>query len=81
MELSIFLECDITQLSKFIYKTLFNRACKGFSILNIEGWMVLYYLQQRPLNSSLNLEDAVGYFTYRVSLNVPLSVYPFEYFK
>jgi hypothetical protein len=34
--------------------------------------MVLYALQQRPLNGPLNLEDAVGFSTV---------LYPFEYLK
>jgi hypothetical protein len=37
--------------------------------------MVLYALQQRPLNSPLNLEDATGFSIYRVSLNGPLSIW------
>jgi hypothetical protein len=36
--------------------------------------MVIYVLQQRPLNSSLNLEDAAGFSLYKVSLNGPLSI-------
>jgi hypothetical protein len=36
--------------------------------------MVLYTLQQRTLNSPLNLEDAAGFSMYRVSLNGPLSI-------
>jgi hypothetical protein len=47
---------------------------KGFCTLNIEDQMVLYALQQRPLNDPLNLEDAAGFSTYRVSLNGPLSI-------
>jgi hypothetical protein len=50
------------------------RHPKGFCTLNIEDQMVLYALQQRPLNSSLNLEDAAGFSIYRVSLNGPLSI-------
>jgi hypothetical protein len=50
------------------------RHPKGFCILNIEDQMVLYVLQQRPLNGSLNLEDVVGFSIYRVSLNGPLSI-------
>jgi hypothetical protein len=34
---------------------------KGFCTLNIEDQMVLYALQQRPLNGPLNLEDAAGF--------------------
>jgi hypothetical protein len=37
--------------------------------------MVLYALQQRPLNGPLNLEDAAGFSIYRVSLNGPLSIW------
>jgi hypothetical protein len=51
-----------------------TRPSKGFSTLNIEDQMVLYALQQRPLNDSLNLEDAVVFSIYRVSLNGPLSI-------
>jgi hypothetical protein len=47
---------------------------KGFCTLNIEDQMVLYALQQRPLNGSLNLEDAAGFSIYRVSLNGHLSI-------
>jgi hypothetical protein len=47
---------------------------KGSSTLNIEDQMVLYALQQRPLNGPLNLENAAGFSIYRVSLNVPLSI-------
>jgi hypothetical protein len=36
--------------------------------------MVLYALQQRPLNGSLNLEDAAGFSIYRVPLNDLLSI-------
>jgi hypothetical protein len=36
--------------------------------------MVLYALQQRPLNGPLNLEGAAGFFIYIVSLNGPLSI-------
>jgi hypothetical protein len=50
------------------------RHPKGFCTLNIEDQMVLYALQQRPLNDSLNLEDAAGFSIYRVSLNGPLSI-------
>jgi hypothetical protein len=34
----------------------------------------MYALQQRSLNSPLNLEDATGFSMYRVSLNGSLSV-------
>jgi hypothetical protein len=47
---------------------------KGFCTINIEDQMVLYALQQRLLNGSLNLEDAAGFSIYRVSLNGPLSI-------
>jgi hypothetical protein len=50
------------------------RDPKGFCTLNIEDQMILYALQQRPLNGPLNLEDAVGFSIYRVSLNGPLSI-------
>jgi hypothetical protein len=46
------------------------RHPKGFCTLNIEDQMVLYALQQRPLN----LENAAGFSIYRVSLNGPLSI-------
>jgi hypothetical protein len=46
-----------------------TRAPKGYSTLNIEEQMVIYALQQRPLNGYLNLEDAAGFSIYRVSLN------------
>jgi hypothetical protein len=36
--------------------------------------MVLYALQQRPLNGPLNLEDAARFSIYRVSLNGLLSI-------
>jgi hypothetical protein len=36
--------------------------------------MVLYALQQRPLNGPLNIEDAAGFSTYRETLNGPLSI-------
>jgi hypothetical protein len=36
--------------------------------------MVLYALQQRPLNGALNFEDAAEFSIYRVSLNDPLSI-------
>jgi hypothetical protein len=36
--------------------------------------MVLYALQQRPLNGALNLEYAIEFSIYRVSLNGPLSI-------
>jgi hypothetical protein len=36
--------------------------------------MVLYALQQRPLNDPLNLEDDARFSIYRVSLNGPLSI-------
>jgi hypothetical protein len=51
-----------------------TRSFKGFSTLNIEDQMVLYTLQQCPLNGPLNLEDAAGFSIYRVSLNGPLSI-------
>jgi hypothetical protein len=45
-----------------------------FCTLNIEDQMVLYALQQCPLNGTLNLEGAVGFSIYRVSLNGHLSI-------
>jgi hypothetical protein len=36
--------------------------------------MVLYALQQHPLNNFLNLEDAAGFSLYRVSLNSHLFI-------
>jgi hypothetical protein len=51
-----------------------TRDPKGFCTLNIEDRMVLYALQQRPLNGPLNLEDAAGFSIYRVSLNDPLFI-------
>jgi hypothetical protein len=51
-----------------------TRSSKGFSTLNIEDQTVFYALQQRPLNGSLNLEDAAGFSIYRVSLNGSLSI-------
>jgi hypothetical protein len=50
------------------------RHSKGFCTLNIEDQMVLYALQQRPLNGPLNIEDAAGFSTYRETLNGPLSI-------
>jgi hypothetical protein len=44
------------------------------SSINIEYQIVLYALQQRPLNGYLNLEDAAGFSLYRVSLNGSLSI-------
>jgi hypothetical protein len=41
---------------------------------NRQQFVVLYALQQRPLNGPLNLEDAAGFSIYRVSLNGPLSI-------
>jgi hypothetical protein len=43
---------------------------KASSTLNIED----HALQQRPLNDSLNLEDAAGFSIYRVSLNGSLFI-------
>jgi hypothetical protein len=40
------------------------RDSKGFCTLNIEDQMILYALQQRPLNGPLNLEDAAGFSIY-----------------
>jgi hypothetical protein len=37
------------------------RHPKGFCILNIEDQKVLYVLQQRPLNGSLNLEELLDF--------------------
>jgi hypothetical protein len=51
-----------------------SRDPKGFCTLNIEDQMVLYTLQQHPLNGPLNLEDDAGFSIYRVSLNGPLSI-------
>jgi hypothetical protein len=51
-----------------------TRNPKRSSTLNIEYQMVLYALQQCPLNGPLNLEDAAGFSIYRVSLNGPLSI-------
>jgi hypothetical protein len=50
------------------------RDPKEFCTLNIEDQMVLYALQQRPLNGPLNLEDDAGFSMYRVSLNGPLFI-------
>jgi hypothetical protein len=47
---------------------------KESSTLNIADQMVLYALQQRPLNDPLNLEDAAEFSIYRVSLNGHLSI-------
>jgi hypothetical protein len=47
---------------------------KGSCTLNLEDEDVLYSLQQRPLNGSLNLENAVGSSICRVSLNGSLSI-------
>ena len=51
-----------------------TRSSKGSCTLNLEDEVVLYSLQQRPLNSPLNLENAVGSSIYRVSLNDSLSI-------
>jgi hypothetical protein len=51
-----------------------TRNSKGFYTLNLEDEVVLYSLQQRPLNGLLNLEDAVESSIYRVSLNGSLSI-------
>jgi hypothetical protein len=47
---------------------------KGVCTLNIEDEMILYTLQQRPLNGPLNLEYAVRFSVYRVSLNDSISI-------
>jgi hypothetical protein len=52
---------------------------KGFCTLNIEDQLVLYGLQQRHLNGTLNLEDAAEFSIYREFLYT--IIYPFEYFK
>jgi hypothetical protein len=57
-----------------VFRLAPTRPPKGFSTLNIEDQTVLYALQQRPLNGSLNLEKAAGFFIYRVSLNDPLFI-------
>jgi hypothetical protein len=51
-----------------------TRPSKGFCTLNLEDGDVLYSLQQRPLNGSLNLENAAGSSICRVSLNGSLSI-------
>jgi hypothetical protein len=51
-----------------------TRPSKGFCTLNLEDENVLYSLQQRPLNGSLNLENAAGSSICRVSLNGSLSI-------
>jgi hypothetical protein len=43
-----------------------TRSSKGSCTLNLEDEDVLYSLQQRPLNSPLNLENAAGSSIYRV---------------
>jgi hypothetical protein len=47
---------------------------KGSCTLNLEDEVVLYSLQQRPLNDPLNLENTIGSSIYIVSLNGPLSI-------
>jgi hypothetical protein len=59
---------------EFLVRLAPARDSKGFCTLNIEDQMVLYTLQQRPLNGLLNLEDAAGFSIYRVSLNGTLSI-------
>jgi hypothetical protein len=59
---------------KNVFRLAPARASKGSSTLNIEDQTVLYALQQRPLNGSLNLENAAGFSIYRVFLNGPLSI-------
>jgi hypothetical protein len=58
------------------FRLALARAFKrfSFSILNIEDQTVIYALQQRPLNGTLDLEDVVGFSLYRVSLNDSLSI-------
>jgi hypothetical protein len=51
-----------------------TRPSKGSCTLNLEDEDVLYSLQQRPLNGSLNLENAAGSSICRVSLNGSLSI-------
>jgi hypothetical protein len=51
-----------------------TRPSKGSCTLNLEDEDVLYSLQQRPLNSPLNLENAAGSSICRVSLNGSLSI-------
>jgi hypothetical protein len=43
-------------------------------ILNLENEIVIYSLQQRSPNITLNLDDAVEFSIYRVSLNDSLSI-------
>jgi hypothetical protein len=52
-----------------------TRPSKGFCTLNLEDEDVLYSLQQRPLNGSLNLDNAAGSSICRVSLNGSLSIW------
>jgi hypothetical protein len=56
------------------YKLAPTKCSKSSCTINIEDQTVLYALQQRHLNVSLNLEDAVGFSVYRVSLNDHLSI-------
>jgi hypothetical protein len=51
-----------------------TRTSKGFCTLHLEDEVILYSLQQRPLNGSLNLDDVAGSSIYRVSLNDFLSI-------
>jgi hypothetical protein len=51
-----------------------TRNSKWFCTLNLEYRIVLYSLQQRPLDDPLNLENVVESSIYRVSLNVTLSI-------
>jgi hypothetical protein len=51
-----------------------TRNSKELCTLNLEDEIVLCSLQQRPLNGSLNLDDAAESSIYRVSLNGSLSI-------
>jgi hypothetical protein len=58
-----------------IWSTYLLSPLKELYTLNLEDEVVvLHSLQQRPLNSHLNLENAVGSSIYRVSLNGSLSI-------
>jgi hypothetical protein len=58
----------------YLFRLAPARDTKGFCTLNIEDQMVIYALQQCPINGPLNLEDAARFSIYRVSLNDPLSI-------
>jgi hypothetical protein len=62
--------------SSYYIRLALTRTSKYYCILNLENEVVLYSLQQRFLNSTLNSEDAAKSSIYRVSV-----LYLFKFFK